>query len=76
MELPELEVQEPLLTSININLSTLPSLEFLDFDSRIRAQAKKTFIFELQDIDALGITMSQGRHIDVLLQAGAMRAAQ
>jgi EAL domain-containing protein (putative c-di-GMP-specific phosphodiesterase class I) len=37
--------------SVNLNVSTLLSPEFLDFDSRLRAKTKKPFIFELQIID-------------------------
>ena len=38
-------------TSFNVNISTLLSPEFLEFDRKLRLLTKKTLIFELQPID-------------------------
>ena len=49
--LPELEIDLPLSTSININISTLLSPAFLEFDRKLRAVTKKTIVLEVQSID-------------------------
>ena len=49
--LPKLEAGDENPTSININVPTLLSPEFLSFDAKIRAITKKTFIFELALVD-------------------------
>ena len=51
--LPELEVDLPLSTSININVSSLLSPTFLEFDRKLRALTRKTIVLEIQSIDAL-----------------------
>jgi EAL domain-containing protein (putative c-di-GMP-specific phosphodiesterase class I) len=52
--LPDLEATMPTPVSININIPTLLSPEFLTFDARIHGNAKKTILFELQNIDVFG----------------------
>jgi EAL domain-containing protein (putative c-di-GMP-specific phosphodiesterase class I) len=49
--LPDLEATMPTPISININIPTLLSPEFLTFDAKIHGSARKTLLFELQDID-------------------------
>lgn len=49
--LPEVEGSVPLSTSININVETVLSPEFLMFDHRLRGQTRKTIILELQMSD-------------------------
>ena len=51
--LPELEVDLPHSTSININVSSLLSPTFLEFDRKLRALTRKTIVLEIQSIDAL-----------------------
>lgn len=46
--LPELEAQAPLSTSININVQSVLSPQFLEFDNRLRAQTRKTIVLEVQ----------------------------
>lgn len=46
--LPEVEGSIPLSTSVNINVETILSPEFLMFDHRLRGQTRKTIILELQ----------------------------
>lgn len=52
--LPNLEIDLPLSTSFNINVSTLLSPAFLDFDRKLRAITKKTVVLEVQSIDLFG----------------------
>ncbi len=52
--LPNLEIDLPLSTSININLSTLLSPAFLEFDRKLRTVTKKTIVLEVQAIDLFG----------------------
>lgn len=49
--LPDLEAIMPTPISININIPTLLSPEFLTFDAKIRGNARTTLLFELQNID-------------------------
>lgn len=49
--LPDVEVSVPLSTSININIETILSPQFLEFDQKLRAQTKKTIILEVQPAD-------------------------
>lgn len=53
-KLPDLDPGSGLPLSLNMNVSTLLSAEFLAFDGRLRAKTKKPFIFELQSIDVFG----------------------
>lgn len=46
--LPDMEASVPLSTSININVETILSPQFLEFDQKLRAQTKKTIVLELQ----------------------------
>jgi EAL domain-containing protein (putative c-di-GMP-specific phosphodiesterase class I) len=49
--LPQTEAQNPVATSININIATLLSPQFLTFDQRLRAVTQKTLMFELDPMD-------------------------
>lgn len=49
--LPEIENAVPLSTSININIGTILSPEFLEFDHRLRALTRKTIVLEVQPSD-------------------------
>jgi hypothetical protein len=49
--LPEMEAETPANTSININVSTILSEQFLTFDRRLRHYTKKTVFLELQSVD-------------------------
>ncbi|MDF1719207.1 MAG: hypothetical protein P1U65_00875 [Minwuia sp.] len=49
--LPEIESAVPLSTSININIGTILSPEFLEFDQRLRALTRKTIVLEVQPSD-------------------------
>ena len=46
--LPDVENAVPLSTSININVETILSPQFLEFDQKLRAQTRKTIILEIQ----------------------------
>lgn len=49
--LPPLEANNPTATSLNINISTLLSPQFLAFDTKLRAVTQKTVVFELHPMD-------------------------
>jgi EAL domain-containing protein (putative c-di-GMP-specific phosphodiesterase class I) len=49
--LPEIEPAIPLSTSININVETVLSPQFLEFDQKLRAVSRKTIILEFQPSD-------------------------
>ena len=49
--IPEMKSDLSRALSININVTTLLSNEFLHFDSQLRAASKKAIIFELQTAD-------------------------
>lgn len=49
--LPGLERKGTLPTSINLNVSTILSDAFLDFDAKLREQTDKTIIIEVQPVD-------------------------
>lgn len=49
--LPDVEKAVPLSTSININIETILSPQFLEFDQRLRAVTQKTIVLELQAAD-------------------------
>lgn len=51
--LPQLETSLEGTTSININVTSILASEFLEFDSRIRAQTRKTIMWELQLVDIM-----------------------
>lgn len=51
--MPQLESSLEGNSSININISSLLSQEFLDFDARIRAATRKTILFEVQALDVM-----------------------
>lgn len=51
--LPQLETSLEGTTSININVTSVLAPEFLEFDSRIRAQTRKTIMWELQLVDIM-----------------------
>jgi len=53
-ELPELEGTVKLSTSLNLNVSTLLSEQFLAFDRQLRSRTKKAMVIELQTIDVFG----------------------
>ena len=46
--MPDMEASIPLSTSININIETVLSPQFLEFDQRLRAVTKKTIVLEVQ----------------------------
>ena len=50
--LPALEAQVPLATSLNLNVSTILSEDFQVFDREVRQRARKSFVVEVQPIDA------------------------
>lgn len=52
--LPALEGVTEMSTSINVNLATLLSPQFLAFDKALRQKTQKTIVLELQPIDAFG----------------------
>ncbi len=52
--LPEMDIELSIATSINVNISTLLSPAFLQFDRKLRAITEKTFVLELQPIDVFG----------------------
>jgi hypothetical protein len=52
--LPTLEQGVVTAASININVSTLLSTQFLAFDAKFRALTHKTVVFELQPVDVFG----------------------
>jgi hypothetical protein len=52
--LPGIESRVPLPTSVNVNVSTLLSPEFLVFDKALRQRSQKVMMFELQSIDVFG----------------------
>ncbi len=52
--LPEIACESSMATSININVGTLLSPAFLQFDRKLRSMTKKTFVLELQPIDIFG----------------------
>ena len=49
--LPEMKSDMDKALSVNINVTTLLSNEFLHFDSQLRASSKKAIVFELQTAD-------------------------
>lgn len=49
--LPEMQADLERAISINVNVSTLLSPEFLYFDSQLRSATKKSVVFELQTAD-------------------------
>jgi len=49
--LADLEADISQSTSFNVNIATLLSPEFLEFDRKLRLLTKKTLIFELQPVD-------------------------
>jgi hypothetical protein len=49
--MPDMEASIPLSTSININIETILSPQFLEFDQRLRAVTKKTIVLEVQPSD-------------------------
>lgn len=49
--LPDIEANLPLASSININLATLLSEQFLQFDRELRTRTPKSFVLELQSVD-------------------------
>lgn len=49
--MPDIEPAVPLSTSININIETVMSPVFLEFDQKLRAQTKKTIVLEFQPSD-------------------------
>lgn len=49
--MPDMEASIPLSTSININIETVLSPQFLEFDQRLRAVTKKTIVLEVQPSD-------------------------
>lgn len=49
--MPDMEASIPLSTSININIETVLSPQFLEFDQRLRAVTKKTIVLEIQPSD-------------------------
>jgi EAL domain-containing protein (putative c-di-GMP-specific phosphodiesterase class I) len=51
--LPQLETSLEGTTSININVASVLAQEFLEFDGRIRAQTRKTIMWELQLVDIM-----------------------
>jgi len=51
MALPDMRADLDRALSININVSTLLSSEFLQFDQQLRASTKKAIVFELQTAD-------------------------
>ncbi|HZD26758.1 MAG TPA: hypothetical protein VE631_10890 [Alphaproteobacteria bacterium] len=53
-QLPELERSEKLSTSLNLNLSTVLSEQFLAFDRSLREYVKKAMVIELQCVDVFG----------------------
>ncbi len=52
--LPALEGTTEMSTSINVNLATLLSPQFLAFDKALRQKTQKTIVLEMQPIDAFG----------------------
>ena len=52
--LPELEAEVQLSTSLNLNVSTLLSEQFLSFDRMLRHYTKKSMVVELQLSDIFG----------------------
>lgn len=52
--LPEIARESSMATSININVGTLLSPAFLQFDRKLRSMTKKTLVLELQPIDIFG----------------------
>jgi hypothetical protein len=52
--IPQAEAASELATSINVNLTTLLSPQFLAFDRTLRAKTQKTIVLELQPIDVFG----------------------
>jgi len=53
-QLPALERQVPMSTSLNLNIATLMSEDFLTFDRELRQHVKKSMVIELQSIDVFG----------------------
>jgi len=53
-ELPDQEGSIKLSTSLNLNVSTLLSEQFLAFDRQLRNRTKKAMVIELQTIDVFG----------------------
>jgi EAL domain-containing protein (putative c-di-GMP-specific phosphodiesterase class I) len=49
--MPSVEAGIAISSSVNINVSTLLSPQFLTFDSKLRAVTQKTVVFELQPAD-------------------------
>ncbi|WP_417519934.1 hypothetical protein [Minwuia sp.] len=49
--MPDIEASIPLSTSININVETVMSPQFLEFDQKLRAVSKKTIVLEFQPAD-------------------------
>ena len=49
--MPDVEASIPLSTSININVETVMSPQFLEFDQKLRAVSRKTIILEFQPAD-------------------------
>lgn len=49
--LPQVEAQNNVATSININVATLLSPQFMTFDTRLRGVTQKTMMFELDPMD-------------------------
>lgn len=49
--LPDVEKAVPLSTSINVNIETILSPQFLEFDQRLRSVTQKTIVLELQAAD-------------------------
>jgi hypothetical protein len=51
LALPDMKADLDRALSVNINVTTLLSNEFLHFDSQLRASTKKAIVFELQTAD-------------------------
>jgi hypothetical protein len=51
LALPDMKADLDRALSVNINVTTLLSNEFLHFDSQLRASSKKAIVFELQTAD-------------------------
>ncbi|WP_416899523.1 MAG: hypothetical protein ACMVY4_07385 [Minwuia sp.] len=49
--MPDIEASIPLSTSININVETVMSPQFLEFDQKLRAVTRKTVVLEFQPAD-------------------------
>ncbi|MEC9346020.1 MAG: hypothetical protein VYB54_07320 [Pseudomonadota bacterium] len=49
--LPDIEASVPLSTSINVNINTILSPQFIEFDNKLRLVTRKTIVLELQPAD-------------------------